>query len=187
MDPDPDDIIRVIDLDSANDCDAEIKRLIRSRKGFKAAFTEYINICERLLAASLNADGTKYNSSKENLLKLDRAFEKLELRYEKLQKLNLRILALNHKEEDSDTYQKVVDKTAESYMKKIDDLGELRIQMLPDPNMPQGAAGNGGGQTLRTVDALKPGFQLSFDNSPTELSTWLSLFRSFFEASRLHI
>ena len=59
--------------------------------------------------------------------------------------------------------------------------------MLPDPNMPQGAAGNGGGQTLRTVDALKPGFQLSFDNSPTELSTWLSLFRSFFEASRLHI
>ena len=187
MDPDPDDIIRVIDLDSANDCDAEIKRLIRSRKGYKAAFTEYINICERLLAASLNADGTKYNSSKENLLKLDRAFEKLELRYEKLQKLNLRILALNHKEEDSDTYQKVVDKTAESYMKKIDDLGELRIQMLPDPNMPQGAAGNGGGQTLRTVDALKPGFQLSFDNSPTELSTWLSLFRSFFEASRLHI
>ena len=60
---DPDDIIRVIDLDSGNDCDADIKRLIRSRRGFKAAFTEYINICERLMAASLSADGTKYNSS----------------------------------------------------------------------------------------------------------------------------
>ena len=187
MEPDPDDIIRVINLESANECAAKIKRLIRSRKGYKAAYTEYFNICERLMNASLSDDGTKYNNTKENLVKLERAFEKLEIRYEKFQKLNMRILAINHVEKDTDSYQKVVDKTTESYMQHIDTLGQLRIHMLPDPTMPQNAAGNGGGQNLRTVDALKPSFQLSFDNSPTELSTWLSLFRSFFEASRLHI
>ena len=187
MEPDPDDIIRVINLESANECAAEIKRLIRSRKGYKAAYTEYFNICERLMNASLSDDGTKYNNTKENLVKIERAFEKLEIRYEKYQKLNMRILAINHVEKDTDSYQKVVDKTTESYMQHIDTLGQLRIHMLPDPTMPQNAAGNGGGQNLRTVDALKPSFQLSFDNSPTELSTWLSLFRSFFEASRLHI
>ena len=31
MDPDPDDIIRVINLESGKDCAAEIKRLIRSK------------------------------------------------------------------------------------------------------------------------------------------------------------
>ena len=104
MEPDPDDIIRVINLESANDCAAEIKRLIRSRRGFKAAYTEYYNICERLMNASLSDDGTKNNNTKENLVKLERAFEKLKIRYEKYQKLNMRILAINQVDEDTDTY-----------------------------------------------------------------------------------
>ena len=57
--------------------------------------------------------------------------------------------------------------------------------MLPNPNQ-QGAGGIGAGPNLRPVEALKPSFSLSFDNSPTELSTWLSQFRSYYEASRLH-
>ena len=65
MDPDPDDIIRAINLESADECAAEITRLIKSRRGFKAAFKEYVNICDRLIAASLSTDGTKYNNSKE--------------------------------------------------------------------------------------------------------------------------
>ena len=42
MDPDPDDIIRVINLESGKDCAAEIKRLIRSRRGFKALIQNII-------------------------------------------------------------------------------------------------------------------------------------------------
>ena len=58
--------------------------------------------------------------------------------------------------------------------------------MLPNPNQ-QGAVGTHvQGHNLRPVEALKPSFSLSFDNSPTELSTWLSQFRSYYEASRLH-
>ena len=59
--------------------------------------------------------------------------------------------------------------------------GQLRIAMLPNPNQ-QGAGGIGAGPHLRPVEALKPSFSLSFDNSPTELSTWLSQFKSYFEA-----
>ena len=53
------------------------------------------------------------------------------------------------------------------------------------PNLNQQGAG-GAGLNVRPVEALKPSFSLSFDNSPTELSTWLAQFKSYFEASRLH-
>ena len=92
MNPDPDDIIRAINLESPDYCTAEITRLMRSRTGFKAAFTEYVNIFDKLITASLSTDGTKYSNSKKNLLKLDRAFEKLETRYEKCMKLNMRVI-----------------------------------------------------------------------------------------------
>ena len=57
--------------------------------------------------------------------------------------------------------------------------------MAPNPN--QQVPGVGGpGLQLQPVEALKPSFSLSFDSSPTELSTWLSQIKSYFEASRLH-
>ena len=46
MDPDPDDILRDINEESENDTAAEITRLKRKRKGFRAAFTEILNIID---------------------------------------------------------------------------------------------------------------------------------------------
>ena len=83
---DQDDIIRELDEESATECAAEITRLKRKRKGFKAAFTEILNIIDRLITASTGADN-KVNRSEDNRLAIQRAFEKLELRYEKVQKI----------------------------------------------------------------------------------------------------
>ena len=182
---DPDDIIRVIDEESEDECTAEITRLKRKRKGFRAAFTEILNIIDRLITASRGADN-RINKSEDNKVSLLRAFEKLEKRYEKLQRLNRRIFSINLVEADDAGYQEAIDTALNSYTLRIDDLGALRIAMLPNPNQ-QGAVGaHVQGHNLRPVEALKPSFSLSFDNSPTELSTWLSQFRSYYEASRLH-
>ena len=188
MEPDQDDIIRVIDEDSEEECAAEITRLKRKRKGYRAAFTEIQNIIDRLVTASRGPDN-KLNRSEDNRFALQRASEKLELRYEKLQKLNQRILSINFVEEDDAAYQDAIDVALNLYTQRIDNLGALRIAMLPNPNQQWAGgagAGIGAGLNLRTVEALKPSFSMSFDNSPTELSTWLSQFKSYFEASRLH-
>ena len=188
MEPDQDDIIRVIDEDSEEECAAEITRLKRKRKGYRAAFTEIQNIIDRLITASRGPDN-KLNRSEDNRFALQRASEKLEQRYEKLQKLNQRILSINFVEEDDAAYQDAIDVALNLYTQRIDNLGALRIAMLPNPNQQWAGgagAGIGAGLNLRTVEALKPSFSMSFDNSPTELSTWLSQFKSYFEASRLH-
>ena len=80
---DPDDIIRNIDLESEDECATEIERLQRKRRGLKAAFTEYINIVDRLMKAS-QGDENRINKSEDNRIAIQRAFEKLELRYDKL-------------------------------------------------------------------------------------------------------
>ena len=101
-------------------------------------------------------------------------------------KLNHRIHGINLTEADNAVYQGSIDETLKAFTTRIDNLGHLHNAMLPNPNQ-QGAGGAGAGLNLRPVEALKPSFSLSFDNSPTELSTWLAQFRSYFEASRLHI
>ena len=166
---DQDDIIRGIDEESATECAAEITRLKRKRKGFKAAFTEILNIIDRLITASTGADN-KVNRSEDNRLAIQRAFEKLELRYEMIQKLNHRILGINQVQDDDAGYQEAIDTASNSYMQRIDNWGQLRIAMLPNPNQ-HGAGGLGEGRNLRPVEALKPSFSLTFDNSPTEFST----------------
>ena len=103
--------------------------------------------------------------------------------------MNQRILSINFVEEDDAAYQDAIDVALNLYTQRIDNLGALRIAMLPNPNQEWAGgagAGIGAGLNLRTVEALKPSFSMSFDNSPTELSTWLSQFKSYFEASRLH-
>ena len=70
-------------------------------------------------------------------------------------------------------------------MERIDNWGQLRIDMMPNPNQ-QEAGGAGEGRSVKIVEALKPSFSLSFDNSPTELSAWLTQFKSYYDASKLH-
>ena len=180
---DQDDIIRNIDLESEEECATEIERLTRKRRGLKAAFTEYINIVDRLMKAS-QGDENRINKSEDNRIAIQRAFEKLELRYEKLQKLNHRVFEINLVADDEEAFQEIITLANNAYLQRVDEYGRLRIAMLPNPNQ-QGAAGLPEGRHLRPVEALKPSFSLSFDNSPTELSTWLSQFKSYFEASRL--
>ena len=187
MDPmdDNDDIFRYIDEENDEECTEEITRLKRKRRGLRAAFTEILNIIDRLITASRGADN-RINRSEDNRLAIQRAFEKLEQRYEKIQRLNNRILSINPVQDDDAGYKEAFDAAANSYMQRIDNWGKLRIAMIPNPNQQLGAGGIGEGRNLRPVEALKPSFSLSFENSPTELSTWLSQFKSYFETSRLH-
>ena len=187
MDPmdDNDDIFRYIDEESDVECADEITRLKRKRKGFRAAFTGILNIIDRLITASRGADN-RINRSEDNRLAIQKAFEKLEQRFDKMEKVNHRILTINRVQDDDAGYQEAI-KTAENqYMQRIDNWGQLRIAMLPNPNQQQGAGNVGEGRNLRPVEALKPSFTLTFDNSPTELSTCLAQFKSNFEASRPH-
>ena len=54
---DPDDIIREIDENNEDQCEAEIERLRKKRRGFRAAFTEIENIVTNLITATRGADG----------------------------------------------------------------------------------------------------------------------------------
>ena len=60
------------------------------------------------------------------------------------------------------------------------------IDMLPKETPQQGQAG-GANQSLKPIEALKPSFTLSFENSPTELAAWMAQFKAYYEASRLHV
>ena len=184
MDPDPDDIIREVNEDSQDECAAEILRLKRKRRGFRAAFTEIQNVVDRLVASSRGPDN-RVDKSVDKRLAIERHSLQLEQRYQKLQKLNHRVLSLNFVEGDEQAYQDCIDVAMNLYTQRIENIGALKIAMAPNPN--QQAPGVGGpGLQLRPVEALKPSFSLSFDSSPTELSTWLSQIKSYFEASRLH-
>ena len=184
MDPDPDDIIRVVNEDSQDECAAEILRLKRKRRGFRAAFTEIQNVVDRLVASSRGPDN-RVDKSEDKRLAIERHSLQLEQRYQKLQKLNHRVLSLNFVEGDEQAYQDCIDVAMNLYTQRIENIGALKIAMAPNPN--QQAPGVGGpGLQLRPVEALKPSLSLSFDSSPTELSTWLSQIKSYFEASRLH-
>ena len=60
------------------------------------------------------------------------------------------------------------------------------IDMIPKEVPQQGQAG-GANQNLKPIEALKPSYTLSFENSPTELGAWMVQFKAYYEASRLHV
>ena len=164
------------------ECAAEIERLKKKRRGFKAAFTQILNVIDKLIQASKGPDN-KINKSESNRLALERAFEKLEQRFEKLEKINYRILSINQVPDDQAGYQEAIDANTAAYTERIEALGELRIAMLSNQ---QGAVNDGQNAGIKTVTDLKPSYSLSFDNTPMELSTWITCFKAYFEASKLH-
>ena len=180
---DPDDIIREINETDVDACQDEIDRLSRKRRGYRSAFTEILNNIGHLIDATRGANGA-LDRSESNKFALQRARDKLESRYEKLQRLNRRQLTLYDGDDEGDC-QKSIDDASDRYNTKITDLSRLMIELQP-PN--QGANGNDNDQAqhLKPVQALKPSFILSFDNSPTELAAWGLQFRSYFDASRLN-
>ena len=177
-----DDIFREIDESVNAECAAEIERLKKKRRGFKAAFTQILNVIDKLIQASKGPDN-KINKSESNRLALERAFEKLEQRFEKLEKINYRILSINQVPDDQAGYQEAIDANTAAYTERIEALGQLRIAMLSNQ---QGAVNDGQNAGIKTVTDLKPSYSLSFDNTPMELSTWITCFKAYFEASKLH-
>ena len=185
----PDDIFRDIDLDNQEDVDEEIHRLTRKRIGFRASFTSIVNSINNLITASRGDNGA-VNKSQANKEALLRAREKLEVRYEKLQALNNRQLVITQDEEvedlrDAGTYQGNIDNAAERYNQVIRDLAKLNLEIQPQQNWNDNNHHNEQPNQLKPIQALKPSFILSFDNSPTELATWGTQFLSYFEASKL--
>ena len=180
---DPDDIIREIDEEDEDDCDAELQRLRKKRRGFRAAFTEIENIITTLITATRGADGALDRSeAKRNALQ--RAQEKLETRYEKLQRLNNRMLTITLNQQDENIYRENIETATGRYTDCIARLGELALDLQPRQigNVDEQAATN----SLKPIQALKPSFILSFDNTPTELAAWGLQFRSYFDASKLN-
>ena len=179
-----DDIIRQIDESIVAECATEIERLKKKRRGFKAAFTQILNVIDKLIQSS-KGPNDRVNKSESNRLALERAFEKLEQRYEKLEKVNYRILTINQVPDDEAGYQEAINANTAAYTERIEALGQLRIAMIPNGNQ-QGAVHEGQNAGIKTVTDLKPSYSLSFDNTPMELSTWITCFKAYFEASRLH-
>ena len=181
---DPDDIIRDIDESVLQECAAEIERLKKKKRGYKAAFTQILNVIDRLIQAAKGADN-KIDKSEGTRLALERAFEKLEHRYEKLEKVNYRILSINQIPDDQAGFQEAIDANTASYTERIESYGQLKLAMLPNQNQP-GVINDGPNVNIKTVTDLKPSYSLSFDNTPMELSTCTNCFKAYFEASRLN-
>ena len=185
---DPDDIFRDIDLDDEEEVIEENNRLIKKRKGYRSNFTLSVNSINNLITAS-RFDNGKVNKSQANKEALLRAREKLEVRYEKLQALNNRQLVITQDEEqdnrEAGQYQKNIDNAAERYNQTIRDLAKLEEALQPPPTWNDNPNHNEQPNQLKPIQALKPSFILSFDNSPTELATWGTQFQSYFDASRL--
>ena len=186
---DPDDIFRDIDLEDEDAIKGENKRLIKKRKGYRSNFTLSINSINNLITAS-RFDNGAVDKSQGNREALQRAREKLEIRYEKLQALNNRQLVITQDEEQyvtpAGTYQGNIDNAAERYNQVIRDLAKLNEAIQPPPNdWNDNNHHNEQPNQLKPIQALKPSFTLSFDNSPTELATWGTQFQSYFDASKL--
>ena len=109
-----DDIIREIDESVLAECAAEIERLKKKRRGLRAAFTQILNVIDKLIQASKGPDN-KINKSESNRLTIERAFEKLEQRYEKLEKVNYRILSINQVPDDQNGFQEAIEANTAAY------------------------------------------------------------------------
>ena len=183
---DSDDIYREINEDNADECLREIQRLWNKRRGFKAYFTQCINNLAALIqAARGGADENLLDTSLGTREALQRQREKLEVSYDKLQRLHNRILSINSEDseaENSKLYTKEEQATSNRYVQSIQAYGKLMVDLLPAPNA---QVQNNNSHSIKPVQALKPSFTLSFDNSPTELHAWITQFRSYFETSRL--
>ena len=186
---DPDDIFRDIDLENEDEVNEENARLIKKRKGYRASFTSIVNSINNLITASRGENGA-IDKSQGNKEALQRAREKLEIRYEKLQTLNNRQLVITQDVEvenvrDAGVYQTNIDNTDERYNQVIRDLAKLNLEIQPQPFWNDNNHHNENPNHFKPIIALKPEIILSFDHSPTELNAWSIQFRSYFDASRL--
>ena len=182
---DPDDIFRVIDEDKEDQRNAEFNRLIPKLRALKSHFSGAWNVLANLIQTTRGQDNN-FDRSAGTQKAIDRAREKLEQRFEKLERCYNRMLALQHDEQAAGRVEADLKGTQDKYANAIQALGQLMIEMLPQKATQEVPAG-GAAQNLKPIEALKPSFTLSFDNSPTELAAWMAQFKAYYEASRLHV
>ena len=184
LDPDSSDIYRQIDEENAAECTAEVTRLLKKLRGYKSHFTLAFRVLARLINASQN-ENNQFDRSTDTMNAMRRARVTLESRYKKLEKCYFRIMDLTPMgDETYGTYEEQFKTYYDQYAQAIQGMGNLMIAMNPPP-APHQAPIAGHAQILRPIEALKPSFPLSFDNSPTELAAWMSQFKAYHEASRL--
>ena len=91
---DPDDIYRVIDEDKEDQRRIEVSRLCGKLRAFKGHFTAAYTVLNNLITATRGVDNT-FDTSPGNQNAIERAREKLELRFEKLERCFNRLLTLS--------------------------------------------------------------------------------------------
>ena len=96
--PDPDDIFRAIDEDQEVQRTAEVNRLLPKLRALKSHFTGAYNVLSNLHNNARGRDNN-FDRSAGTLKAIDRAREKLERRFEKVERCYNRMLALTHDEQ----------------------------------------------------------------------------------------
>ena len=183
--PDPDDIFRAINEDDEEKVAGEFNCLVPKLRAFKSHHTAACNVLSNLLKASRGENNT-FDRTPANQAAIERAREKLEVRYEKLERCYYRLLSLSRSDKNTNDVEAEYQKLQDKHATLIQARNQLMISMLPKEAPQQGQAG-GANQSLKPIEALKPSFTLSFENSPTELAAWMAQFKAYYEASRLHV
>ena len=183
--PDPDDIFRDIDEDQEQERNNEVMRLVPKIRALKSHHTAAYNVLGNLITATRGTDNN-FDRSTGTQNAIERATEKLEQRYEKVERCHHRMLALSHLDEVAKQLETDFKTVHDKYTGLITARGQLMIDMLP-PQAPQQGQAGGAAHNVKPIEALKPSFALSFDNSPTELAAWMAQFKAYYETSRLHI
>ena len=152
--PDPDDIFRAINEDDEEKVAGDFNRLVPKLRAFKSHHTAACNILANLIKATVGENNT-FDRTPANQTAIERAREKLEVRYEKLERCYNRLISLSRSDKNTDDvgadYQKLQDKHAALILAR----GQLMIDMLPKETPQQGQAG-GANQNLKPIEALKP-------------------------------
>ena len=180
--PDPDDILRQIDVNNVAECATELNRLLKKRRTFKSTFTMANNTLISFINAS-QGENDQFDRSVDTMNAMRRARETLELRYTRLERCISRMMDLTTVDDTLAAIEKDFEKYNNKYLATIQGMGNLMIAMSP-PQPAQAAQGIGPAQSLRPIQALKPSFTLSFDSSPTELAAWIAQFKAYYEASK---
>ena len=184
------DIIRNINTEHRKEVDDEIKRLwTRKRVALQGHFTRQQNILKRLMVSTMyrrtgpNEEGP-FDYSTSTKEQLHSAKTKLDQTYNKLGRLYDRINELNPEDtehQDSEMFAKTIALTEKAFDLLENTYETIRYKLIQQqPPQPQVAEAQ-----IKPVAALKPNFELSFDNNPMELESWIQQYTSYHNASKI--
>ena len=130
--PDPDDIYRQINEENEAECTAEVTRLRKKNRGYKTHFTMAFNVLRSLINASQNGDN-QFDRSTDSMNAMRRAREKLEYRYNKLEKCFNRLMEITSENDQITVHEEGLETYKERCTQAIQGMGELMIAMNPPP------------------------------------------------------